>query len=340
MTEQSGEAGRRSGSLGSLLWLPALAAGAWIAYSRLMIDHTAFLPNAIPGADVAYFDSAGAGKVNYYADLSGSGEPLVLVHSINAAASAYEMGPLFARYRGTRPVYALDLPGYGFSERVERPYSPVLFEGVVRDFLRHVVGKAADVIALSLGSEFVARAALAEPALVRSLVLISPTGLSMRADDQASEAMGSPDLHRLFAFPLWARAFFDLLTTRPVLRAYLRKSFVGEVPDGLVDYAYATAHQPGAEIVPLRFISGLLFTPDVCRHVYEKLDVPTLMVFDEDAYSRFDKLPEVLHKNPNWRTARIRPTLGLPHWEKPRETTDALNGFWSTIPAETAVRGA
>lgn len=46
------------------------------------------------------------------------------------------------------------------------------------------------------------------------------------------------------------------------LRFYLDKSFVGEVPGELVEYGYATSHQPGAMNVPLYFVSGQLFTQD------------------------------------------------------------------------------
>ena len=38
--------------------------------------------------------------------------PLLLLHSINASASAYEVKPLFEHYRQQRPVYAPDLPGF------------------------------------------------------------------------------------------------------------------------------------------------------------------------------------------------------------------------------------
>ena len=52
--------------------------------------------------------------------------PLLLVHSINAAASAAEVEPLFTHYRQLRSVYAIELPGFGFSDRSARSYTPRL----------------------------------------------------------------------------------------------------------------------------------------------------------------------------------------------------------------------
>ena len=57
--------------------------------------------------------------------------PLLLLHSINAAASAYEMKPLFEHYSRERPVYALDFPGYGLSDRSARDYTPRLMTDAI-----------------------------------------------------------------------------------------------------------------------------------------------------------------------------------------------------------------
>jgi pimeloyl-ACP methyl ester carboxylesterase len=97
------------------------------------------------------------GRLSYHADTSHAGRPLVLIHSINAAPSAFEMKPLFDHYRSTRPVYAPDLPGFGASDRSNRAYSPELYAKVLSDFLTAVVRDRADVIAFSLSSEFAAR---------------------------------------------------------------------------------------------------------------------------------------------------------------------------------------
>ena len=50
--------------------------------------------------------------------------PLVVVHSVNAAASAAEVRPVFERLRATRPVLALELPGFGMSQRGPLVYMP------------------------------------------------------------------------------------------------------------------------------------------------------------------------------------------------------------------------
>ena len=74
------------------------------------------------------------GLISWYHDAPASGAsstPLLLIHSINAAASAYEMKPLYDRYRQQRPVFAPDLPGYGFSERSRRCYDPRLMTDAI-----------------------------------------------------------------------------------------------------------------------------------------------------------------------------------------------------------------
>ena len=124
--------------------------------------------------------TADAGTISYYADASKSGRPLLLLHGIHAAASAYEMRPLFECFRGERPVYALDLPGFGFSERGGRPYSPATYVHAIEHLLRNVaMERGVDVVALSLTGEYVAKVAVEMPSRALA-VLLSPTGFATR----------------------------------------------------------------------------------------------------------------------------------------------------------------
>lgn len=305
--------------------------GGWLAYSRLFVNHDMRLPLAV-NAERKIFTSPRIGVASYYADTHAPGRPLVLVHAINAAGSAYEMRPLFERYRGERPVYAVDLPGFGFSERSNRVYSPQLYTQAIVEFLATQVQEAADVVALSLGSEFSARAALERPDLFHTLTMISPSGLSAekkkKASQQVSGTGGSEAAFNILSFPLWSQAFYDLLGTRASIRYFLKQSFVGDVPQDLVDYDYLTAHQPGARYAPVYFVSGKLFTPNILDAVYERLTVPVLVLYDQDFFVSFDMLPRLINTCSNWKAVRIAPTQGLPHWEKPDETARALETFW------------
>jgi hypothetical protein len=98
-----------------------------------------------------------------------------------------------------------------------------------------------------------------------------------------------------------------------------------------VDYAYATAHQPGAKNVPLAAMSGCLSTADIRSRFYSRVQVPTLALFDRDPFARFDMLPHLLGSNPLWQEVRIVPNLGMPQFEKLPESVNALNGFWQGL---------
>jgi pimeloyl-ACP methyl ester carboxylesterase len=77
------------------------------------------------------------------------------------------------------------------------------------------------------------------------------------------------------------------------------------------------------------FLSGKLFTPHVADVIYKRVTVPTLVLYDRDPNVGFERLEEVLAACPNWRAVRIPGTLGLPHFEQPVPTQEALEAFWA-----------
>ncbi len=286
------------------------------------------LPEAV-NAPRAQLRTSQAGRILYYHDQRGEGRPLVLVHSINAAPSTYEVKPIFEHYAGTRPVYSIDLPGFGHSERADRAYSPEIFANAIRVLLEEVVQAPADLLALSLSSEFAARAALGSPASVASLVLISPTGFSQRALPSPITSRG---LHQLLGARPWSQGLYDLVASRRSIRYYLGKSFNGEPPQAFLDYAYATSHQPGARYAPLVFLSTKLFTRNAVDKLYARLtNIPVLAIADRDPYVTFEQLDGLVSRQANWQLDNLGPHLGLPQWEQPQALFHALDHFWAKV---------
>ncbi len=341
--------------LSTILKAAVAAPVGWIAYSAVGVDHDAPLAPALP-AERRSLRTAAAGTLNYYVDERGDGRPLVLIHSVNAAANPQELQPLFDHFAGTRPVYALDLPGYGFSERADRTYTPLLFADAIGEFLLGAVGQPADVVALSLSCEFVALTAHHNSDLVSSAVFISPTGLgaephetgveppkiSVRSDGPTIKVLdkgaavtvrrsitqigvSSRSVHRVLAFPLWSQALFDLVVTRPSLRYFFPRA---NPADEVVEYCYDTAHRPGARHVPLYFLSGELFSADIAD-VYAKSTTPTLVLYGNDRFTSFERIDEVEHANSRWHSMRFDDLGSMVHQQNPTVATAAMEDFWS-----------
>ena len=111
--------------------------------------HTAFRPQ-LSGHTIQIATAAGAVAVH----TAGSGPPLLLVHSVNAAASAAEVRPLHEHYAATHTVFSPDLPGYGATARPDRLYTPRLMTDALHGVARHIrsqfANQAIDALALSL----------------------------------------------------------------------------------------------------------------------------------------------------------------------------------------------
>jgi pimeloyl-ACP methyl ester carboxylesterase len=238
------------------------------------VRHIAGYPPLPPALDAERTEmaTAKAGRVSLYRAGIEDAPPLLLVHSINAAASAYEMKPLFERYRTTRSVFAPDLPGYGFSERSDRAYTPRLMTDAIHAVVDEIAARHGDApidaAALSLSCEFLARAAAERPERFRSLSLISPTGMDSSGprEGEPGSTRGKAPVYGLVNFPLWRQGVFDLLNTRRSQRYFLERTFGSKnIDEGLLAYDQLSANQPGGRYAPFYFLSGYLFSDDVTR---------------------------------------------------------------------------
>ncbi len=246
--------------------------------------------------------------------------PLLLIHGISAASSAYDMKPLYEHYRKTRCVYALELPGFGFSARIDRRYSPRLMTDAIHEVLEHIrqsfVHAPVDAMALSLSCEFLARAATENSAAFRSLAFISPTGLDKPElrEGRVGSTLEKRWLGDFARRSSWRRPLYDLLTSRASVRFFLSRTFGSRHVDaGLIDYDVALGRQPGAEFAPMSFLAGSLFSGDSGR-MYRGLKRPVWLVHGtRGAFSRFPGV-RCLSDRSNW-TIDALPCGAMPQFE-------------------------
>ena len=114
--------------------------------------------------------------VNLHYFCGGSGPPLVLVHGLGSSAAVefyYNLEPLAAHHR----VFAIDLPGFGRSDKPVLEYTIDLFVRAVSDLMAcEGIGRAA-VMGVSMGGRVALGLALDSPEKVERLVLVDALGV-------------------------------------------------------------------------------------------------------------------------------------------------------------------
>ncbi len=270
----------------------------------------------------------------------------LLIHSVNAAASAAEVRPLFEALRQERAVAAPDLPGFGLSPRDARRYTPRLMTDAVLAAARRTSARAGHrplhAFAVSLGTEFLARAAVEAPELFASLTLISPTGLRggqvLRGAEGSTRFMALAD--QIIRGPGWGRWLFRQLTRPGVVRYFLRRTWGGrEIDDALWAYAVRSARVPGAEHAPLDFLSGGLFSADIHR-VYEAVRAPVLVIHGTRGdFTDYRALP-LQGCHPPWQVEVMHGCGALPHFERLPPILQAWRRFVAERPTAPTPRPA
>lgn len=263
----------------------------------------------------------------------GTGRPIVLLHSINAVASAHEMRPLVQRLvrETNQPIYVLEWLGFGHSDRPETSYTPELLEGQLEHFLTRIVkpARGVDVIGFSLGATYAAEVARRRPDLVRSLVAIEPSGFGGEPQE-----IGKGWSRLLFTLPAVQRAFYERLTTPDALYSFARDNLFSTefgVPDEYVEYGAETARMEGASRPLDDFLEGRLF-PENPIDLFTHLPQPLLIVHGTIADRRlesYEALPE-LDGRANTYVMSL-PTGALPHWERPSAVMDRITQFYADV---------
>lgn len=113
-------------------------------------------------------------KIHYLC--GGTGPPLLLVHGLGSSAAVefyYNLEALAAHHQ----VLAVDLPGFGQSDKPPLEYTIDLFVKVLRHFLASLKVERTAVMGVSMGGRVALGLALDAPACVERLVLVDALGV-------------------------------------------------------------------------------------------------------------------------------------------------------------------
>ena len=243
--------------------------------------------------------------------------PVIFLHGFGASSFAWRHNlPAVAEQH---KVVALDLLGFGKSDKPGIDYSPEVWVNLVHDF-----GRANDVsriilVGNDLGGLVAAQFALRFPERTEKLVLVDSLGVSCNLSR----------MQRLFFTPVVGRASFHLFFRKGYLGRALRSSVYGDprhVTDDVVEGYYRPFRSPGATR-SYRSVGKKIRQWQLGESLKE-IDAPTLIVWgEEDRITPLDDAVELDSVIPNSTIVTIPGAGHCPQAESPAMFNSYLMRF-------------
>jgi pimeloyl-ACP methyl ester carboxylesterase len=208
--------------------------------------------------------------------------PLLLVHGFGASLNQWRDNlPGLAQHR---PVYALDLLGFGGSQKAATRLGSDLWQAQIYDFWQQWIRRPMVLVGHSLGSLVALDLAIAHPEAIHRLVLITLPAAREELLSGWLEKVART-LERLFSTPLLIRPLFYGVRRPAVLRAALKSIYQrgDRVDEALVQqYAQPTRDRGAARTLCylVRSRTEVAFTPET-KPLVAQLQVPTLLLWGE-----------------------------------------------------------
>ncbi len=294
----------------------ALAAAALAFASGCMSFHQGAMPGEPKNATFAEVEGA---RVRYVD--RGKGPAVVLLHGF--ASSLETWSDVMSDLERDHRVVALDLKGFGWTDRPEGDYSPIAEARLVLALMDRLGIDSAAIVAHSWGASVALRLALAAPPRVRRLALYD----AWVYEDQLPTTF------------VWARAggigelLFGLFyRERPDEKIALAFYDPANVSQDLVDATERALDRPGTTAAALAAVRGQRFA-EVEKH-YREIDKPVLLLWGrEDRVTQLRYGEELSKELPNARL-EVFPRCGhFPMIEAKNPSTRALRKFLAEEPA-------
>ncbi len=214
-------------------------------------------------------------------DMSDSVEaaPFLLLHGAGASLKQWREN-LMALARD-RPVYALDLVGFGDSEKIAGPVNTSLWTAQVADFWQTFLRRPMILTGHSLGALVALQAATTYPDQVERLVMLTLPAARSELGGAASR-VGSV-VEGWFASPLLIRPLFRLIRQPWLIRSALRAIARNpeKVDDSLVDGFVRPTRDRGAARMFCYLVKSRTaddFSP-LTKDLIAQVQMPTLLLW-------------------------------------------------------------
>ncbi|XP_057829492.2 pheophytinase, chloroplastic isoform X2 [Cryptomeria japonica] len=279
--------------------------------------------------------------------VQGEGPPIVLIHGFGASVFhwRYNIPQLAKKFK----VYAVDLLGFGWSEKAIIDYNALVWSNQVADFLKEIVKEPAILVGNSLGG-FTALITAADCSeYVSAVAILNSAGQFGNPEDQAKNDKEETAIQRIIINPLknlFQRAVLSFAfwqAKQPSRIMSILKSVYPNstnVDDYLVESIIRPADDPNAGEVYYRLMTQFMFNPSrvTLNSIFEKLSCPLLLLWgDLDPWVGPSKANKIKEIYPN--SSIIHLQAGhCPHDEVPELVNEALLNWALPLSSQASTK--
>ena len=239
----------------------------------------------IPGTATGFLDPStpgdlGRGRLRYLT--GGTGAPLVLLHTVRTQAEHFRH--LIPLVQDRYTVYALDLPGMGYSQIVPgASYEEPSMRAAVTDLVTRLDLRDVTLLGESMGAVLALTTAAGLPERVRRVLAINPY-------DYSGGILRSSLLARFIITGVLAPGIGPILAglePKPIMRAVLRGGLVDKTAlrEDYLDELLRVGRRPGYSTVA-RSVYASLPSFIAARPRYPKVTAPVHLIYGEMDWSR------------------------------------------------------
>ncbi|MGG6263863.1 alpha/beta fold hydrolase [Leptolyngbya sp. AN03gr2] len=255
---------------------------------------------------------------------SESDPPLMLIHGFGASIGHWRHNVSVLSQHHT--VYALDLLGFGASEKAIAPYNVVLWIEQVHDFWLTFVREPVVLIGNSIGSMVCLAAAKAYPEMVKGVVMLNlPDSSVLDTPEWAGTAVKvfrpiAAVGKSVFTFPLIFNPFFRVLRSSSLIRLWARQAYTNSdsISDELVEILSIPARDRGA----VKALRSMVTTPKIteyrARSILPTIKIPMLLFWGkQDKFVPPSLAESCVKLNPKLELVEVENAGHCPHDEQP-----------------------
>lgn len=272
-----------------------------------------------------YFYDWRFGKIRY--QKKGKGSPLLLIHDLTTGSSNYEFHRLINNLTEEHEIYSIDLLGYGLSGKPSMTYTNNLYEQLVSDFIKNVIGKKSSVIVTGESVPFVIMACHNNPEIFRKIICINPQNLYLQNQIPSKQT----GLFKLFIeTPVVGTFTYHILFNKTSFETIFRNEYFyhpEEIREKYI-YNYLESAHLGGYHAKYTFASyaGKYMNMNIV-HELKEIDNSILMIGGEKEKDIKTTIENYKYYNAAIEDVYIPETKHLPQLEAPDAVLEQINMF-------------